>query len=428
MNSTNDILNKLFSLQRFGIKPGLERTSHLLDYLGAPQEKYHTVHIAGTNGKGSVASCIASILMEAGYKTGLYTSPHISDFNERIRVNGQKCTNSFMIELAEKLMNKGDKIGATFFEITTAMAFDYFAMENVDIAVIETGMGGRFDSTNVITPLLSIITNVDIDHSEYLGNTIEKIAFEKAGIIKPGITVITAESKPEALNTIANTAKNENSELLQLNNFIKKRNVRFYKDLSMILDIESQKEKYDDLFFPLAGKHQADNIGLSVLASEHLESMLNITKQHIYDGIRNIKQNSGIVGRIELIRQNPPIILDVSHNPAAVNKFVETLDLCGYSDVEWDIIFGAMSDKDYAQMLKLLSPICKNLYCVQPDIKRAATKEEISNTALRIGFKNVEQYDKIAQAFDIAINRNNPLLILGSFYVAEEAVTILKKN
>ncbi len=201
-NKKEEILAHLFSLQRFGIKPGLERTQHLLNFLGNPQNSFPSVHIAGTNGKGSVCSMLASVFMEAGYKTALYTSPHLVRFNERIRVNIIEISDNDIIRLAEILMPEGEKIGATFFEITTAMAFRYFAEQKVNVAVIETGLGGRFDSTNVLKPLLSVITSLDIDHTEYLGKTIKDIAFEKAGIIKENTPVIVSRNSTEAISVI----------------------------------------------------------------------------------------------------------------------------------------------------------------------------------------------------------------------------------
>lgn len=425
MSKKEEILSKLFAMQRFGIKPGLDRTQFLLDYLGKPHKKFPSVHIAGTNGKGSTASMLASIFTEAGYKTGLYTSPHINDFNERIRINGAKCSDDFIVEIAEKLLPIAEKKGCTFFEITTAMAFQYFGCENADIAVIETGMGGRFDSTNVVNPLLSIITNIALDHSEYLGSTLEEIAFEKAGIIKNNTPVITAESNFAALKIIEEQASFRKANLLKLQDLVSIENIEFSNNFTMKFDIYTHKDKFLNVNIPLVGMHQAENAGMAILASESISERFNISKAQIISGFAKIKKNTGLQGRIELLQANPQVIIDVAHNPAAVSQLVETLKYCLWDGNSFNVIFGAMADKDYFGMLKLLKPYCNELLLVRPNTSRAESIEMLAEAALKLEIRNINPIGTIQDSLKYALKERKPVLILGSFYVIEEALLFL---
>jgi len=259
------LLEKLFSLHRFGIKPGLERISLLLNEFGNPQNKYKKIHVAGTNGKGTVSSCIASILQESGLKVGLYTSPHFFSFNERIKVNGKDIDDDSVCALLEKMFEFSTDF--TFFDFTTALAFIYFAEQKVDYAVIEAGMGGRFDSTNIIIPEVSVITQIDLDHQEYLGNTIEEIALEKAGIIKQGVECVVAEQKHNIKEIFRKTAAEKQSELMFVDEHYFAKGIKFNPDLTTEFTAITPKGEYK-IKSPLAGRHQIRNVLTAIAAVE----------------------------------------------------------------------------------------------------------------------------------------------------------------
>jgi dihydrofolate synthase/folylpolyglutamate synthase len=421
-----EILDKLFSLQRFGIKPGLERTQHLLDFLGNPQDSFPSIHVAGTNGKGSVCSMLASVLMEAGYKTALYTSPHLVRFNERILINKIEISDNELIKLSEILMAEGEKIGATFYEITTAIAFQYFAEHQVEIAVIETGLGGRFDSTNVLKPLFSVITNIDIDHTEYLGKIIQEIAFEKAGIIKENTPVIVSLNNKEVISVLEKKANEMNSEIIYADNFYTANNIKYFKILSMSFSLESNKNKYPELNLDVAGEHQVQNAITSMTALDMLSGHFKINVDSIYRGFKNIKINTGMKARIEFINNKYPLVLDVAHNPGAVKRTVETLYKSGYKDTKWNIVFAVMSDKDAFNILSYLKPVCSKLFLTMLKIDRAMSTEDLMNTAIKVGLNNYSIYDNVENAIKSAFKLKEPLLILGSFYLIGEVLPVLE--
>ncbi len=322
MSKKEKILNKLFSLQRFGIKPGLERTLKLSEYIGSPHLKFPSVHVAGTNGKGSVCAMLASILMEAGYEVGLNTSPHLLNFNERIRINHTDISGDEMVELAEKLLIGEEKWGCTFFEITTVMAFEHFAKNNVDIAIIETGMGGRFDSTNILSPLLSIITSIDLDHKEYLGNTLEEIAFEKAGIIKENTPVVIAKYPISVKNVFLDKANELKSKLFDSSELCLFENHIYNPDFSQTFDLKFKETSIKNITIGLAGEHQLGNVAevltaidfltvdrrqLTVDSKEvktqnqklKLKNRYLINEHDIRNGMLKLISNTGLRGRIE---------------------------------------------------------------------------------------------------------------------------------
>lgn len=413
------ILNKLFALQRFGIKPGLERTLELLEAVGNPYKKLKAIHVAGTNGKGSVCSMIASILMESGYKTALYTSPHIVDFNERIRINGNKITDEELVKYAEILLPFSDKIGCSFFEITTALAFLYFADKNVDIAVIETGLGGRFDSTNVLQPLISIITNISLEHREYLGNTLAEIAFEKAGIIKHEIPVIIGDYNPATSEVFIEKAKECNSPIYFIDERYMASVQKWNLDFSMLVNAATKTKSYKNISLPLAGEHQLKNLLTVLKAMELMNENITIPENSIYLGLKKVKENMGIEARIDLIRTNPAVVVDVSHNPDSIHRLVDTLKKCGYNE-KWNIVFAAMSDKDADTSLSILKSHCTHLFVCTPKIDRAMNCELLKEKALKLGFKNILAIDDCLLAVEAALTEKKNTLILGSFYLIGE--------
>ncbi len=409
------LLEKLFALHRFGIKPGLERTLSLLDKRDNPHKKLQTIHIAGTNGKGSVAAIIASVLKEAGYKTGLYTSPHIRNFNERIRINGEMITDEDVLKYAGYYLPEAEKIGATFFEITTAMAFDYFYSENTDIAVIETGMGGRFDSTNVIKPLLGIITNIGLEHMEYLGDTLEKIAFEKAGIIKDDMPVILGNIKEELTGIF--TEKSQN--VFSAKDIVDIENIQYLKDLTYMVDLKMQGVTYEYLKLNLAGFSQIDNLISAFAAFNFLFESYIISEENIRNGLRNIKLNTGISARMEMTDRNLPLIADVAHNTDAILNLVNTLDKSEYRDIKWNIMIALMSDKDAETIISILAPFANELIITKPKTERAGDVQLIKKISDKIELKSII-IENPSDAFIFLKTEGKPSIVVGSFYLIGE--------
>lgn len=429
MKNKDVILKKLFALQRFGIKPGLERTIKLSEIIGNPHTKFPSIHIAGTNGKGSVCSLLSSIFIEAGYKVGLYTSPHIKDFNERIRINGEKISDEKLVSLVDELLPYQEKFNNTFFEITTVSAFKYFADENIDIAIIETGMGGGFDSTNIINPILSIITKIDVDHSQYLGNTIEKIAFEKAGIMKQNSNTIISQENHKLKKVFE-----QYSKINKLNfEFSKSQhinNVSFNEDLTMTCDIEFKNKIFKNIQINLSGRHQIENLNLTFCSLEYLSNFFDISDKSILNGLKNIKSNSGYFGRItdlnQIFKTNFPIIIDVAHNPDAIKNSLESLKLHFPNIKKWNIIFAMMKDKDILLSLELLMPYCDKLIITQPTIQRAASVKEIYHLASELNFV-IETEPNIYKIPQMILNSNHPTLIVGSFYLIGDLIEATEK-
>ncbi len=421
------ILERLFSLHRFGIKPGLERTLSLLELLDNPHKKFKSIHVAGTNGKGSTCSMLAAILTSAGYKTGLYTSPHISEFNERIRINGQPISDDDIARLALPLLDESEKAATTFFEITTSMAFAYFAEQNVDIAVIETGLGGRLDSTNVLSPLVSIITSIDLDHTQYLGLTLESITGEKAAIIKPDTPALIAEPRTKLRHVFSKRADLVHAPITFIQDVYSAEILHWNRDFSMEINIHSPFGSLKNLQCSVAGNHQINNILATISVLDTIGSDFIINESSIREGLANVGELTGLAARIQLIRDEPPLVIDVGHNPAGLRKLVETLSKCGYSDVKWNLVFGVMADKNVEEMLSILKPITARLYAVSPVYDRALPALEVALKAESVGIYTASVFNSVATAIKEAITTHNPTLIVGSFYLADEAIVELAK-
>ena len=421
-DSIQDLLHYLFSLHRFGIKPGLERIQFLLSFLDNPETLYPCIHIAGTNGKGSVCSILASILQSAGYKTGLYTSPHIRLFNERIRINGECIPDEDIARLASKLMPEIEKEHTTFFEVTTAMAFAWFAEQNVDIAIIETGMGGRLDATNVMeSPLATIITSIDLDHTEYLGSDLLSIAGEKSGIMKKGSPIIIGESRIELLSFFKSFAIHKQaSSCIIIDEKSAVHSVLYNRDLSMHIDLSIGNQKYVEVKSERAGLHQIRNIQTALLTLHEISALFPCDELSIRKGLAFTSLISGIHGRIQLLQTNPPVIIDVGHNPACIKRLLETINICGYSHHKWQIVFGAMADKPIQEMLGLFAPYCDVLLACSPNIERAMPASQLALLSKDF-IQDTEYFQSVAEAVYKGIDSKKPLLITGSFYLAEEA-------
>ena len=409
-----------------GIKPGLERITSLLDELDHPERRYPVIHVAGTNGKGSTCAMLASILQHAGYRVGLYTSPHIRHFNERIKVQGAMIDDADIARLAVPMMDAAAPIGGTFFEVTTAMAFQYFAEKRVDVAVIETGLGGRLDATNVVEPIVSVITSIDYDHMEYLGNTLEKIAGEKAGIIKESTPAVIGETRRELRHVFERTAADRHAPVTFVQDVVQVEVDTMRQDLTMSVSVIADEIlRYYDV--DLCGRHQAQNIAAVLAALPVLREVYFVDEQHVRDGLRTVRQTTGLEGRIQLVSHDPAIVMDVSHNPAGIATLVSTLVACGYPPASCQVVFGAMADKDVAGMLHALRPITATLHVCAPDLPRAMPVPELVDLAHTCNIAPVVPHISVAEACGMA-GAMGPTLICGSFHVADEAMAWLQDH
>lgn len=402
-------------------KPGLDNTIRLMNSLDNPHVKFKSIHIAGTNGKGSVSNMLAAILQSAGYKVGLYTSPHLIDFGERIRINGEMIHQEYVIDFVEKNKHLFDEIQPSFFEATMAMAFNYFADNHVDIAIIEVGLGGRLDSTNIITPEVSVITNIGLDHVEFLGDTLEKIAYEKAGIIKHEIPVVIGESISATKQVFVTKAKQENAPL-------------FFAEEINISEINANEPgilsaNFDEVLYKigLTGKYQLKNAATVLKTIEILRKKnFIIDNQHIATGFENTTLITGLRGRWEILQRKPLIIADTGHNKDGIKVICEQINISHFEKLF--IVFGMVKDKDINAVLQLL-PKNAVYYYTQASTSRALEASELDNLALVYDLKGFV-CPEISEALKAAISRANPndmILITGSNFVVGEALEAFSK-
>jgi dihydrofolate synthase/folylpolyglutamate synthase len=413
----DEALFYLYDLERFGIKLDLSNITSLMSRLGNPHLKFPCIHIAGTNGKGSVAAMLHSIISEAGYKTGLYTSPHLVDFRERIRVGHELIVKDFIFDFVQMLKDEIDKNAYTFFEVTTALAFLYLAEKKVDVAVVETGLGGRLDATNVINPLISIITNIGLEHTEHLGNTISQIAREKAGIIKDEVPTITAVNQPEAEEVIRSVCVERSSELIQVQKGSSYTILDFTIDGSRF-NFSSNSGRYENLRLSLAGEHQVLNAAICLTAIQKLKELgWRVDEQAIRDGLRKVNWRA----RLEVFRKEPLVILDVAHNPAGIQTLIQSLDQL-FPEKKIIFILGVMEDKDYHSMLREICKKAKFIVLTKPDYKRSAEPEELEDT-LKQNNTPYEIIPMVKQAYLFALKNSKPdniICITGSHFTVGE--------
>lgn len=385
-------------------KPGLQTTHELDKHFGHPHRQYKTIHIAGTNGKGSCSHTIAAILQSQGYKVGLYTSPHLVDFRERIRVNGKCLPEQYVIDFVEENRAFFEPLHPSFFELTTAMAFKYFAEQKVDYAVIEVGLGGRLDCTNIITPVLSVITNISFDHTQFLGNTLAEIAGEKAGIIKPDVPVVIGEYIEETRPVFEKVAGERHSPILFAQD----------EDISMNVDME------------LKGSYQESNRKTILAALKVLRQTVTISDEAIRNGFGHVCELTGLRGRWEKLGEAPLVICDTGHNLAGW-KYLATQ----INDVDAQvkhIVFGMVDDKDVEHVLQLLRDKLKNgvkFYWTQPSTKRAIPVEKLRDTALKYNLHG-EMYHSVKEAYMTAkANAKNDdfVFVGGSSYVVADLLS-----
>jgi len=362
--------------------------------LGFPEKKFKSIHVGGTNGKGSTSHMIASILQEAGYKVGLYTSPHLKNFTERIRLNGKEIPKEKVVEFILKQQSFLEKQQLSFFEMTVGMAFDYFANEQVDIAIIEVGLGGRLDSTNIICPEISVITNIGLDHTQFLGEEISEIAFEKAGIIKPGIPVVIGERQAEVEQVFIDTAAATNSKIL------------FASDETTLFKTD------------LLGDYQKYNVQTAVATVRKLHDF-EISDRHISDGLLHVVKNTNLVGRWQVLQEHPKVICDTAHNKEGLRLTLEQLKRESYQKLH--IVLGMVTDKKLEDILCLF-PANASYYFCKPDIPRGMASDELQDKAAQFSLLG-EVFSSVNEAttFAIAKSSENDLIYVGgsTFVVAE---------
>jgi dihydrofolate synthase/folylpolyglutamate synthase len=427
----------LEGLGRFGMNFGLGRTRTLLDELDDPHLAYPAVHVTGTNGKGSVCKMLSCILQEAGFRTGLYVSPHLERFNERISVDGVDIPDqdlerigSKVKALVEKMAGGGKARQCTYFEATTALAFDYFRKAKVDIAVIEVGLGGRLDATNVIDPLVSVITNVTLEHTDVLGKTIEKIAREKAGIIKPGRPLVTGALDKNAFDVIQSTARKKNAPFHMMQREVRRR-PKSWDLKGQTFGIYTDREAYRELFSPMLGAFQLQNAAMAVLTSEVLaEEGLKIDAEHIRKGIAAAR----LPGRMEILGSKPQIILDSAHNPDAARNAASEMAMLK-KKAGWErthLVFGILGDKDLANVLGPMLEEADTLTYTQPSTDRALAIEKARKRLEALtkgkGLSIVSRPQNALHAVLKNAGKNDVIWVTGSMYLVGEVRGLLRKR
>jgi dihydrofolate synthase/folylpolyglutamate synthase len=429
-----ETIEYLFGIRLFGQKLGLETMRHLLRLMGDPQQSLRFIHVAGTNGKGSVAAMLQAVLSTAGYKTGLYTSPHLVSFCERFQIDGHPIAESEVVRLVEEIRPLLDQVAAhpefrspTFFEAVTALALRYFREQKVDIVVWETGLGGRLDATNVVTPRVSVITNIAYDHTQYLGETLSQIAAEKCGIIKHGVPVVTA-AEGDALEVIRNTCGERHSPLTVVAaNFTPNLSERVRGPVSSEgRESVSRLQRFDlagygTIEIPLLGPHQMLNCATAVAALE--ASGLRLTRQQVRDGLARTRWP----GRFQIVGRDPMVVLDGAHNAAASEKLALTLHE-HFAGQKLTLVIGVLRDKNYDQMCQILAPLADRIYCVPVNSERSSDPDQLArwckaaNAAAQVSVSH-----NVSEAYAHARNadRGNVIVITGSLFLVGEALNRL---
>ena len=417
------LYSKLPMFSRIGpaaLKNDLTNTLKICQFLENPQTKFKTIHIAGTNGKGSVSHMLASIFQTAGFKTGLYTSPHLYDFRERIRINGEMISKEYVSHFTEKMIPLIEEIEPSFFEVTVGTAFDYFHTENVDIAIIETGLGGRLDSTNVIRPEISIITNIGLDHTHLLGNTLLEIAGEKAGIIKDDIPVIIGTANSITRPLFEKRANELNAKIIFSEDVYNSHFSLANKGLISIELINKENNQSIAYSSDLPGVYQAENIRTVKTAMECLQFMgWKISEEDITKGIRFAKKNTGLYGRWDIISYNPMMVLDVAHNEDGMRMVLSQIKLLKFNKLHF--ILGLSADKDITSLLSQL-PIKANYYFTQASIPRALNANSLKTTAAEYNLQG-DVFGNVNDAIDNALIKSQSddlIIVCGSIFVVSE--------
>lgn len=405
------------------ITKNLNNTIALCNLLNNPENRFRSIHIAGTNGKGSTSHMLAAILQTAGYKTGLYTSPHLKDFRERIRVDGRMISEQAVIEFVEKYKEDIERLNLSFFEMTVGLAFNHFATEQVDIAIIETGLGGRLDSTNVITPLLSVITNIGWDHTDLLGNTLPLIAAEKAGIIKPGVPVIIGERQDEVVDVFLEKAEREVAPICFAADEwdVKVKGGIINRQLNIMANNTFRPHVYS-LLLDLVGSYQLKNIKTVLSAVDDLRRRgFAITDEHVKTALRQVKTLTGLHGRWEVLSQSPLTICDTGHNPDGIQEVLKNIAATQYHRLHF--VIGMVSDKDSSKVLALLPKNALYYFC-RPDIPRGLDADSLRQKAQDFDLHG-ESYPSVKEALAAAQKNAGPadlVFVGGSTFVVAEII------
>lgn len=401
-------------------KADLNNTINLCKAFGKPETKFKSIHLAGTNGKGSCSHMMSSVLQEKGLKVGLYTSPHLKDFRERIKINGKMVNKDYVIDFVENNKDIFNSIQPSFFEITFIMAMDYFYKQNIDIAVVETGMGGRLDSTNVINSVLSVITNIGMDHTQFLGNTLEKIATEKAGIIKKNIPCLIGKKQKETTEVFKNKAAELNSKLFFAEDLFSIDSIRESID-KKCFDIKSSNTLFKNLCIDFTGNYQEENLLTVLSACEILnrEKILRIDKEEIYKGLSNAKENTGFFGRWSILNKKPLTVCDTAHNKEGLQYVINQINQQSFNKLH--IIIGFVNDKNVKNILPMF-PKNADYYFCRADIPRAMNGDELKEIAKDSGLIG-ENHGSVKNAIKAANKNANPddmIFIGGSTFVIAE--------
>jgi dihydrofolate synthase/folylpolyglutamate synthase len=404
-------------------KEGLTTTETLDNHFGNPHRLFKTIHVAGTNGKGSCSHTIAAILQAAGYKVGLYTSPHLVDFRERIRVNGTPVSRQYVIDFVEQERNFFEPLHPSFFELTTAMAFKYFAEQKVDMAVIEVGLGGRLDCTNIIRPEVSIITNISFDHIAFLGNTLEKIAGEKAGIIKQSIPVVIGETQPETEPVFRAKAQEVGTDI-----YFADQSHEILSFENNFSSIDYRTEHFGALQAELSGDCQTKNMATILTAIRLLQAQgWNIGTEHVRQGVKNVCETTGLMGRWQILQKSPLIVTDTAHNVGGFQYIAQQLRALKCQRLH--IVIGMVNDKDIHTVLSLL-PQGATYYFTQASVKRALAAEQLKLQAAEFGLEG-ETYPTVAQAYQTAVaqlEQEDALYIGGSNFIVADLLAAIHKE
>ncbi len=417
------LLARLPMFSRIGpaaYREDLHNTVALCTFLDHPERKFKSVHVAGTNGKGSVSHMLASILQCAGYKTGLYTSPHLKDFRERIKVDGGMIAKQFVVDFTNRIRPMITQLDPSFFEITVAMAFQYFTETAVDVAVIETGLGGRLDSTNVIIPELSVITNIGWDHMNLLGDSLAKIAYEKAGIIKESVPVVVGETIPETQEVFEAVAAQRHSELTIASRTRQALSWQWHEHELVVEVAHEHHTDHQRFHLDLPGIYQAKNL-LTVLeaCTQMRERGWDLPDEAIKTGLQQTKKITGLHGRWEVIRQHPVVVLDVAHNEAGVTMLVEQIEVTNFEKLH--IILGVVNDKDTSRMLSRL-PTLATYYFTQASIPRALSSDILKKAAANFHLHG-DTFGDVNEALKSAIaqsGKNDLIVVCGSIFLVGE--------
>lgn len=417
---------RLPMFQRIGAaayKADLKNTHKIIEVLGKPHQKLICIHVAGTNGKGSSSHMLAAILQEAGYKTGLYTSPHLIDFRERIKINGKMIPKNYIVDFVEKYKIEFEKIEPSFFEWTVGLAFKYFADEEVDVAVIEVGLGGRLDSTNVITPIVSLITNISFDHMNLLGDTLEKIAIEKAGIIKPKVPVVVSQYQSESGPLFGAKARELKAPLDFADKIYKVNGAKLIDGMLHVTVMHKSKNSTEVYELDLTGNYQTKNLlGVLNVVEYIIKAGFIIEPGDIKNGLKQVIKLTGLAGRWQTLSKKPLVIADTGHNEDGIKQIIENLKTIRYKQLHF--VFGTVNDKEVVKILELL-PKEAVYYFVKASVPRALNENELMEQAKKIKL-NGKSYSTVKSGIEAAkkaAKKDDLIFIGGSTFVVGDAIT-----